>query len=83
MLSAEYIKQNVGLDEVQAGIKFAGRNIKKVGKNGQEGEIASKGFAVKPATSASNWNSVPPRDSGIQCIKHQGTVEKKAKETGY
>ena len=27
MLSAEYIKQNVGLDEVQAGIKFAGRNI--------------------------------------------------------
>ena len=59
------------------------RNIKKVGKNGQEGEIASKGFAVKPATSASNWNSVPPRDSGIQCIKHQGTVEKKAKETGY
>ena len=27
MLSAEYIKQNVGLDEAQAGIKFAGRNI--------------------------------------------------------
>ena len=27
MLSAEYIKQNVRLDEAQAGIKFAGRNI--------------------------------------------------------
>ena len=27
MLSAEYIKQNVRLDEAQAGLKFAGRNI--------------------------------------------------------
>ena len=27
MLSAEYIKQNVGLNEAQAGIKFARRNI--------------------------------------------------------
>ena len=27
MLSAEYIKQNVRLDEAQAGINFAGRNI--------------------------------------------------------
>ena len=26
-LYAEYIKQNVGLDEAQAGIKIAGRNI--------------------------------------------------------
>ena len=48
-------------------------------KNGQEGEIDNKGFAVKPVTTASKWNSVPPGDSGIQCIKHQGTVENKAK----
>ena len=26
-LSAEYIRRNAGLDEVQAGIKIAGRNI--------------------------------------------------------
>ena len=27
---AEYITQNAGLDEAQAGIKFAGRNINKL-----------------------------------------------------
>ena len=29
-LHAEYIMQNVGLDEAQAGIKIAGRNISKL-----------------------------------------------------
>ena len=30
-LHAEYIKWNAGLDEVQAGIKIAGRNINNLG----------------------------------------------------
>ena len=46
-LSAEYIMWNAGLDEVQAGIKIAGRNFNNLRYAEREEEIKSLFIRVK------------------------------------
>ena len=75
-LYAEYIMQNAGLDEVQAGIKIAGRNIKNLGYADDtilmaEGKEELKSLLMKmKEESQKRWLKTQyskNKDHGIRC----------------
>ena len=53
---AEYIRRNAGLDEPQAGIKSAGRNIKKLRLRAEKEELKSLLMRVKDKNENSGLN---------------------------